>query len=134
MLRDITTYQWYGLDLKYSVPLSLYIYLYTIMLASCLVNMITLSVFSFFYCWDRDSSLLTLGREYIWEQYVKAVCDYGENGLQRLLHHTWRALQYTSFSIQVDYTFWSLESFHSFERSLKFKETEVIESGEEEVE
>lgn len=35
---------------------------------------------------------------------------------------------------KTDYTSWSLESFHSFERSLKFKETEVTESGEEEVE
>lgn len=35
---------------------------------------------------------------------------------------------------KIDYTSWSLESFHSFERSLKFKEIEVTESGEEGVE
>ena len=117
---------WYSLDLKYPVPLSSYVHLYTIMLDFWFSQYSQCVCFLFFIVEMGMATFQGLGREYVWEHLMIS----WENGLQRLSNMVEKFWSVQASVSKIDYIFLgSLESYHSFERGLMFKETEVTGSG-----
>ena len=117
---------WYSLDLKYPVPLSSYVHLYTIMLDFSFSQYSQCVYFIFFIVEMGMANFQGLGREYVWEHLMIS----WENGLQRLSNMVEQSWSVQASVSKIDYIFLgSLESYHSFERGLMFKETEVSGSG-----
>lgn len=94
--------------------------------------------FPFFIVETGTASFQGLGREYIWEQSRKAVCDSGRMdskgtsatlGTSVIFDESW-SLQSSPSKIDCRSP-GSLESYQSLQRNLKFKESELTGSGED---
>ena len=116
----------YSLDLKYPVPLSSYVHLYTIMLDFWFNQYSHCACFFLLIVEMGMATFQGLGREYVWEHLMIS----WENGLQRLSITVEKSWSVQASASKIDYIFLgSLESYHSFERVLMFKETEVTGPG-----